>query len=559
MGGAVAPWFEAAAPGLLTARAARNFLGAYPAGDWPEVVKLLALLGIAAVRGAQAGTREVPGAAAAPVGLPELREMAAEAGRTGILRRAAQGELAGRLEELRQDLAEAAADAEAPPVAVPGVPEGEPLARKQRQRATERGAADEAEARAKAGTRAVAAAAAVQPRPWQGKKAVGPRVDSGKVVSRGLRKKPSAAWRTGYPPAEAWTVPAEGSGIGPGQPVGDTLGGAAAGMGPAVHPPWWFQEGNEARQPVRKKKGRAEPRLAYSRVVAEEDGGRIGTGDLVTAKYLPVPSSGYGKSVKPVSSVAPAVRAGIEYKKRPEADSSVAGTMGDASTRAMETGGAGSSGKGASAQGATATADPATEVRGAIAVADAFLRDPWMHHFSGGMLGSGDDVALARLGHDSSGPMEHLPAEAVTGGATASSQPVPGPEPLRPKVRDGIAAGAIADLAAPSAEELGSITKHTDQVLSLKEKKELYGNWVGDFKDAKPMTWKPKWNGVDEVPATTASNIVRPAAAVSAVDLSHPALTAQQRKLAGWGPTSRREDFKWDFDQIFQSEAEVGT
>ena len=114
MGGTVAPWFEAAAPGLLTARAARNFLGAYPAGDWPEVVKLLALLGIAAVRGAQAATGEVPAAAAAPVGLSELREMAAEAGRTGILRRAARGELAGRLEELRQDLAEAAADADPP-------------------------------------------------------------------------------------------------------------------------------------------------------------------------------------------------------------------------------------------------------------------------------------------------------------------------------------------------------------------------------------------------------------------------------------------------------------
>ena len=555
MRGAVAPWFEAAAPGLLTARAARNFLGAYPAGDWPEVVKLLALLGIAAVRGAQAGTGEVPGASAAPVGLPELRAMAAEAGRTGILRRAAQGELAGRLEELRQDLAEAAADAEAPPAAVPGVPEGDPLARKQRQRAAERGAADVAEARANAGTRAAAAAA--QPRPRQGKKAIGPRVDSGKTVPGGLRKKPSAAWRRGYPPAEAWTVPADGSGVGSGRPVGDTLGGAAAGMGPAVHPPWWFREGNGAQQPARKKKARAEPRLAYSRVLAEERGGRVGTGDLVTAKYLPVPSSGYGKSAKPAGSVAQAVRAGIEYAKRPEADSPVVGTMGSASARALETEGAGSSGRGASTKGGTA-GPASTEGRGAIAVADAFLRDPWMHHFSGGRLGSEDDVALARLGRDYPGPVQHLPTEAVAGGAAAPSQPVPGPEPLRPEVRDGVAAGAIADLAAPSAEELGSITKHTDQVLSLKEKKELYGNWVGDFKDAKPMTWKPKWSGVDEAPASTASDIAQPAAAMAAADLSHPALSAQQRTLAGWGPSSRREDLKWDFEQIFQSEAEAG-
>jgi len=383
-------------------------------------------------------------------------------------------------------------------------------------------------------------------------------VDSGKAVPGGPRKKPSAAWRKGYPPAEAWTVPADGSDTGPGGPARDTLGGAAAGMGPTVHPPWWFREGNEAQRPARKKKARPEPRLAYSRVVAEERGGRIGTGDLVTAKYLPVRSSGYGRSVKPVGSVARAARAGAEYARRPDAPRPTSDSADRASALACDTGGAGSSGQGPPAQATAAMAPgPAAAGPGAIAVADAFLRDPWMHHFSGGSLGSGDDVALARLGREYAAPAELRPAEAAAGGGAAPSWTEPNSDPLRPEARDGVAAGAIADLAAPSAEELGSISKHTDQVLSLKEKKELYGNWVGDFKDAKPMTWKPKWNGVDEAPAVVAPNPDH-SAAVAAAELSHPALSAQQRKLAGWGPSSRREHFKWDFDKIFHSEAEAG-
>ena len=180
-----------------------------------------------------------------------------------------------------------------------------------------------------------------------------------------------------------------------------------------------------------------------------------------------------------------------------------------------------------------------------------------MHHVSSGSLGSGDDVALARLGREYAAPAELRPAEAAAGGGAAPSWTEPNPDPLRPEARDGVAAGAIADLAAPSAEDLGSISKHTEQVLSLKEKKELYGNWVGDFKDAKPMTWKPKWNGVDEAPAVVAPNPDQ-SAAVAAAELSYPALSAQQRKLAGWGPSSRREHFKWDFDKIFHSEAEAG-
>ena len=181
-------------------------------------------------------------------------------------------------------------------------------------------------------------------------------MDSGKAVSGGPRKKPSAAWRKGYPPAEAWTVPADGSDTGPGGPARDTLGGAAAGMGPTVHPPWWFREGNEAQRPARKKKARPEPRLAYSRVVAEERGGRIGTGDLVTAKYLPVRSSGYGKSVKPVGSVAQAARAGAEYARRPDAPRPASDSADRASALACDTGGAGSSGQGPPAQATAAMA-----------------------------------------------------------------------------------------------------------------------------------------------------------------------------------------------------------
>ena len=93
-------------------------------------------------------------------------------------------------------------------------------------------------------------------------------------------------------------------------------------------------------------------------------------------------------------------------------------------------------------------------------------------------------------------------------------------------------------------------------MLTLREKKDLYGKWVGDFKDSKPMTWKPKWRGVEDTSLASGLPIpeTEPSASVRAADLSHPALSAQQRKLAGWGPSSNREDFKWDFDQIFGSE-----
>jgi len=562
MGGPGAPWFEAAAPGLLTARAARNFLGVYPAGDWPEVVKLLALLGIAAVHNAQGGTG--PGAAA-PVALPELRAMAAEAGRAGIIRRAAQGELAGRLEELRQDLAGAAADADPPPPAVPGIPAGEPLALVQRQRAAERRMMDTLEAEARAGANATV----LQQRPTaqishgvrsRPRRDVGPRVDSGRAATGGLRKKPSAAWRRGYPPAEVWVVPTSDGEVD--QNFKDTLGGAGAGMGPTVNPPWWFREGNEAKQPHRHKKVRAEPRLAYTRVIEEQRGDRRGTDDLVTAKYLPVRSSGYGaakaRTEKHRGGTAQAVQLRKDYAAQQQIQD---GGPADVSAPAAEEyrklkASAGSLGHVPPAQHPPAPTCPPAEGRGAIAVADAFLRDPWMHHFSGGPHGPGDDVALARLGRSES-DVATLGPEAKEAAWPAAPVPTVSEEkPSGTAALDGVAAGALADLAPPSAEELRSISKHTDLVLTLREKKDLYGKWIGDFKDSKPMTWKPKWRGVEDTSLASGLPIpeTEPSASVRAADLSHPALSAQQRKLAGWGPSSNREDFKWDFDQIFGSE-----
>ena len=69
-GGAGAPWFEAASPGLLTNRTARNFLMSYTEAQYAEVVKLLTIQGICSLAQTH-GPRVLP--------LAELREAVAHA------------------------------------------------------------------------------------------------------------------------------------------------------------------------------------------------------------------------------------------------------------------------------------------------------------------------------------------------------------------------------------------------------------------------------------------------------------------------------------------------
>ncbi|KXZ43389.1 hypothetical protein GPECTOR_92g612 [Gonium pectorale] len=109
------------------------------------------------------------------------------------------------------------------------------------------------------------------------------------------RAKPPTDWRSGDP-GRTYSPP--GRKRSPGRP-GDGLGGA-------VYPAWWgdgaeWSSDGEGAAPGRSRSaprpGRRPPRLAYS--VQLEPGQPIWQNDLVTARYLDVPSSGYSRAHSP--------------------------------------------------------------------------------------------------------------------------------------------------------------------------------------------------------------------------------------------------------------------
>ena len=423
-GGAGAPWFEAASPGLLTNRTARNFLMSYTEAQYAEVVKLLTIQGICSLAQTH-GPRVLP--------LAELREAVAHA-QAALTLEEHIPEVAGKLATVQAELEAMQAD-----LLEPRGPAAEARAKEATAAACD-----------PAGPRRVAGAARPRTGPERPRAAAG-RLDTGRFKAvGGMKQKPSARWRAGEPSTQGDKVHIRKE---PEDPV--RLGGAAAGMGPEVYPSWWFHQNVAAPAPAPEKK-RAGPRLAYSKVRKETR--RVVADDLVTAKYLNVPSSGYGRKVpraRAPGAMAHAV-AEREYEKKVEQAPTVP-VVAVGPERPAPAG---------TAPGAAADDEPASTV---VDVADKFLADPWMTSFAGP---AGESLpALHRAG---------IHADAADDTSLNETE--------------GSAAGVTFSIHAPPPEVVKQVTKRTDEApLSLHEKRKLYGNWIGDFSAAPTSSWKPLW------------------------------------------------------------------
>ncbi|KAG2440036.1 hypothetical protein HXX76_004153 [Chlamydomonas incerta] len=299
------PWFEY----LLRNKAIRTFLSSYNETDWEEVCKLCLIYGILHLdvkdgRGDVARLREVVGVglsgATVDSALPGIQEKLAEL--KFQLDEVASGLPHGQAPYPARD--ELGRPSQAP--AIPGprrahAPWGEDPVEQQLQRqaaetkvalrhaerflrytkGSNRLAIDPQDMPRRLVDKAVAAVAAAN--------AVGPDV------------RPPSEWRAGDP--ERTFSP-------PGKKRGPVMPGAGF-MG-AEYPAWWGDAADWAngggegepqwvpgpRSRSAPRPGRRAPRLAYS-VQADPDKAPLWGNDLVTARYLDVPSSGYGRHSPP--------------------------------------------------------------------------------------------------------------------------------------------------------------------------------------------------------------------------------------------------------------------
>ncbi|PNW84506.1 hypothetical protein CHLRE_03g146227v5 [Chlamydomonas reinhardtii] len=300
------PWFEY----LLRNKAIRTFLTSYNEAEWEEVCKLCLLYGILHLdlkdgRGDVARLRELVGVghsgATVDNALPGIQEKLAEL--KFQLDEVASGLPHGQMPHAARDDTGRAAQAPA----IPGPPRralapwGEdPVEQQLRRQAAETKVALRQAERFLRYTKG-SAKLAIDPQDMPRKlvdKAVA-AVAAANAVGPDVR--PPSEWRTGD--SERTFTP-------PGKKRGPVMPGA--GLMGAEYPAWWGDavgwasgggEGEPQWVPGPRSRsaprpGRRAPRLAYS-VQADQDKPPLWRDDLVTARYLDVPSSGYGRNSPP--------------------------------------------------------------------------------------------------------------------------------------------------------------------------------------------------------------------------------------------------------------------
>ncbi|GBF91618.1 hypothetical protein Rsub_04358 [Raphidocelis subcapitata] len=335
---ALAPWFEEAAPGLLTNKAIRRFLEGYSPSLWPEVLKLALLHGLIAIQA------QHPGQTLSPAQLRALVERGAVAAVVERKLPALQREmldLQARLDAVYDEVSGAGRGAAAA-AALDQLPQQQLLAQKQRPQL--------AYAPAKAGAGAAAAPPPdTRPRDQRAAGALpGSRTanllgmaQAARGAAEALRPpprraaraaatvvapKPSAAWRegepTGYPPSRPQRRPLS--------PLRRSVDNQAA-TNP-IYPEWWGDPvPKPAPPPAAPPPPRPQPRLAYS-APQQENRPQICRDDLVTAEYLAVPSSGYGRP----AAAAPAPAAAAAAAGAEAAAAALAAAARDAAEQAAE-------------------------------------------------------------------------------------------------------------------------------------------------------------------------------------------------------------------------------
>ncbi|GFR42107.1 hypothetical protein Agub_g2950 [Astrephomene gubernaculifera] len=292
------PWYEY----VLRNKAVRIFLSNYAEQDWQEITKLALLYGIIQLKA-------VDGRASIP--LARLREIVGS-GAAAVTVESALPDIKNKLEDLRAQLDHVAVDLHKPHHAK--VPSKEPkqVAFVGQQRApsprpeqpeqalrAEAAAANVALKHAEKWLRIKGGGIAVAPQQMPAKVAANAVAAAAaqRAISPALR--PPSEWRSGEP-RRTYSPP--GRKRSPPRP-GDGLAGAQ-------YPSWWG-DGQQRRSrdddrqqspgPRSRSASRADhrrpPRLAYS--VQLEPGQPIWQNDLVTSRYLDMPSSGYGEPWSP--------------------------------------------------------------------------------------------------------------------------------------------------------------------------------------------------------------------------------------------------------------------
>eukprot|EP00873_Tetraselmis_striata_P020266 jgi/Tetstr1/440530/TSEL_028853.t1 len=454
-----APWLEAAEPGLLTNKLVRDFLSRYAPQDWAEVVKLLVIHGITSLH-ASHGCRLLS--------LPELKRVVGE------------GQVADTLKDDMPSIQSALSS----------------LQDKVASLCSGFGVGAQPEVGA---TEALDQSTAAAPR------------SAGAALAEGAARR--------VPPLSPALCDGVGAALRDEQPK---LASPQAMAGWRMYPDWWGDGECVEVGAKPRPQNRPAPRLAYGAATKPPPQKVPVEDDLVTAAYLGVPSSGYGKTkTKPVSHAKEAIAARREQLRRRKREALVEATSrraardrGDradadreaSNARRREDGGGGETRRRSTEEFAfplpsPAVGSPAKAVRPRDLEA-SLAANPWMSCFLG--PSNGARAAVARRdcpGHDyDGGDDDHMPTNfgaPVPASPPRSSIPTAPPlEGLREEVwervtaaarrADVVESGALAELEAPmwfptDEDSEAEAQQALDEEGRAAARRRMGAGWVGDF------------------------------------------------------------------------------